>query len=95
MMGSSKIARHALTPSQIWRRESSGSCHEYLQTLAVFSLPDLSLLHSQISSNASSSKSQGERPWSSAGDEPWATTEAGQPDYGIEGNGEDRASGPG
>ena len=37
-------------------------------------------------------KSQGERRRSSAGDEPRVAMESGAPDYGVEANGEDRAS---
>ena len=37
-------------------------------------------------------KSQGERRRSSAGDEPRVARESGAPDYGVEANGEDRAS---
>ena len=37
-------------------------------------------------------KSQGERLRSSAGDEPRVARESGEPDYGVEANGEDRAS---
>ena len=42
--------------------------------------------------NTDHSKSQGERRRSSAGDEPRVAMESGAPDYGVEANGEDRAS---